>query len=65
MRSMPSWYLGWSTHGKKSRYEVSRIELPLSNTKLLSSIEQAPNLELKPLPDHLKYVYLGEEDNFR
>ncbi|KAI3669358.1 hypothetical protein L6452_40591 [Arctium lappa] len=54
--------VSWMEHGKKSRYEVSRIELPLSNTKLLPSVEQAPDLELKPLPDHLKYAYLGEND---
>ncbi|KAI3702618.1 hypothetical protein L6452_28365 [Arctium lappa] len=54
--------VSWMEHGKKSRYEVSRIELPLSNTKLLPSVEQAPDLELKLLPDHLKYAYLGEKD---
>ena len=36
--------------------------MPLSNEKLLPSILQAPTLELKPLSDHLKYVFLGEED---
>ena len=25
-----------------------------------SSVELAPKLELKPLPSHLKYVFLGE-----
>ena len=40
----------------------SFIDLPLSNEKLLPFILQAPTLELKPLPDHLKYVFLGEED---
>ena len=33
-----------------------------SNEKLVPSILQAPTLELKPLPGHLKYVFLGEED---
>ncbi|XP_073033708.1 uncharacterized protein [Primulina eburnea] len=28
-----------------------------------SSIEEPPTLELKPLPLHLKYVYLGENNN--
>ncbi|XP_075507426.1 uncharacterized protein LOC142544250 [Primulina tabacum] len=28
-----------------------------------SSIEEPPTLELKPLPPHLKYVYLGENNN--
>ncbi|XP_073120574.1 uncharacterized protein [Henckelia pumila] len=27
------------------------------------SIEEPPTLELKPLPTHLKYVFLGENDN--
>ncbi|GAV57601.1 hypothetical protein CFOL_v3_01138, partial [Cephalotus follicularis] len=31
-------------------------------TKLLPSIEQPPKLELKPLPDHLKYAFLEEND---
>lgn len=26
------------------------------------SVEEPPQLELKPLPSHLKYVYLGEND---
>ncbi|XP_073277664.1 uncharacterized protein [Primulina huaijiensis] len=29
-----------------------------------SSIEEPPTLELKPLPPHLNYVYLGENNNF-
>ncbi len=24
------------------------------------SIEESPKLELKPLPDHLRYIYLGD-----
>ncbi|XP_062008347.1 uncharacterized protein LOC133725208 [Rosa rugosa] len=36
--------------------------LPLSTEKLLPSVVQAPKLELKPLPDHLKYAFLGEEE---
>ncbi|KAJ9544780.1 hypothetical protein OSB04_024487 [Centaurea solstitialis] len=28
----------------------------------LPSVEQPPDLELKPLPSHLKYVYLAEDD---
>ncbi|KAL7618640.1 hypothetical protein Lser_V15G00869 [Lactuca serriola] len=46
---------------KKMRYENSNVKLPISNTKLLPSVVQAPKLELKTLPDHLKYAYLGEE----
>ncbi|XP_044511506.1 uncharacterized protein LOC123229651 [Mangifera indica] len=45
-----------------TRYDVSYISLPVSNSKLLPSIVQAPKLELKPLPSHLKYVYLGDNE---
>ncbi|KAJ9180798.1 hypothetical protein P3X46_009005, partial [Hevea brasiliensis] len=38
------------------------IDLLVSHTKLLPSVVQAPVLELKPLPEHLKYVYLGENE---
>ena len=40
----------------------AQIKLTTSNTKPLPSIVQAPELELKTLPDHLKYVYLGENE---
>ncbi|KAB2609977.1 S ribonuclease [Pyrus ussuriensis x Pyrus communis] len=40
----------------------SPISIPVSTNKLLPSIEQPPTLELKPLPNHLKYVFLGEQD---
>ena len=42
------------------RHDLFRIELPISLDKLLPSIEHTPDLELKPLPDQLKYVYLGD-----
>ena len=45
---------------KNARFDVSFIVSPLSNEKLLPSILQAPTLELKPLPGHLKYVFLGD-----
>ncbi|KAK9128819.1 hypothetical protein Syun_017616 [Stephania yunnanensis] len=41
---------------------LAYLDLPASNSTLLPSIEQAPTLELKPLPSHLKYVFLGEND---
>ncbi|KAJ9134949.1 hypothetical protein P3X46_032185 [Hevea brasiliensis] len=44
------------------RYGVLKIDLPISHTKLLPSAMQAPVLELKPLPEHLKYVYLGDNE---
>ncbi|XP_052626791.1 uncharacterized protein LOC111917753 [Lactuca sativa] len=46
---------------KKIRYDNSNVKLPISDTKLLPSVVRAPKLELKTLPDHLKYAYLGEE----
>jgi len=43
------------------RYVSPKLELPISDTKLLPSIVQAPMLELKELPRHLKYAYLGDK----
>ncbi|XP_031101911.1 uncharacterized protein LOC116005813, partial [Ipomoea triloba] len=45
---------------KPIQYNVHYIELPTSSTKLLPSVIQAPKIELKPLPDHLKYAFLGD-----
>ncbi|XP_021740145.1 uncharacterized protein LOC110706537 [Chenopodium quinoa] len=36
--------------------------LTVPTDKLLPSVLQAPQVELKPLPDHLKYVFLGPND---
>ncbi|CAN6583682.1 unnamed protein product [Malus baccata var. baccata] len=36
--------------------------IPISTNKLLPSIIQAPVVELKPLPSHLKYIFLGENE---
>ena len=38
--------------------------LPLNEGKALPSEERPPKLELKPLPTHLKYAFLGEEETF-
>ncbi|XP_061369787.1 uncharacterized protein LOC133312577 [Gastrolobium bilobum] len=39
------------------------LELAKRGLKILKpSIEEPPVLELKPLPNHLRYVYLGEKD---
>ncbi|CAN6677801.1 unnamed protein product [Malus baccata var. baccata] len=46
-------------HGGKSPNFDS---IPISTNKLLPSIIQAPVLELKPLPNHLKYIFLGENE---
>ncbi|CAN6547343.1 unnamed protein product [Malus baccata var. baccata] len=45
-------------HGKPS----NPISISVSPDKLLPSVIQAPVLELKPLPDHLKYVFLGDNE---
>ncbi|CAM8953527.1 unnamed protein product [Rhodiola kirilowii] len=39
-------------------YEVNEVKLFKSNT-FLPSVMQAPKIELKPLPGHLKYAFLG------
>ena len=44
------------------RYTLAPIELEIPNTKLLPSVVQPPVLELKSLPEHLKYVYLGDNE---
>lgn len=43
-----------------NKYNISYLELPSSNEKLLPSVIQAPTLELRPLPEYLQYIYLGE-----
>ncbi|TQD98458.1 hypothetical protein C1H46_015913 [Malus baccata] len=45
--------------GKWSSYFIS---LPTFNEKTLPSVIQAPKLELKPIPEHLKYAFLGEDE---
>ncbi|XP_050104656.1 uncharacterized protein LOC126584263 [Malus sylvestris] len=51
LESLPS-------HSGKSSFSI--LDSVLAN-KLLPSIVQPPTLELKPLPSHLKYVFLGED----
>ncbi|XP_062114104.1 uncharacterized protein LOC133825133 [Humulus lupulus] len=41
---------------------VSFLEFPVSHEKLQPSVKSPPKLELKPLPELLKYVYLGERE---
>ncbi|XP_062006666.1 uncharacterized protein LOC133723817 [Rosa rugosa] len=45
-----------------AKFSSKFIHLPLTDEKLVPSIVQAPKLELKPLPEHLKYVFLGENE---
>ncbi|XP_073125943.1 uncharacterized protein [Henckelia pumila] len=46
----------------QTRVTNSKVEIPFSHKKLLPSVLQAPKVELKSLPDHLKYIYLGDEE---
>nr|GFA92620.1 hypothetical protein [Tanacetum cinerariifolium] len=62
----PHSYLQEAISGFNSLALVKKIVyylvLPLNNAKLLPSIVQAPKIELKKLPDHLKYLFLREGD---
>ena len=40
--------------------ETKFLSTPTSENKLVPSIIKPPELELKTLPEHLKYVFLGE-----
>ncbi|XP_070665159.1 uncharacterized protein [Malus domestica] len=45
--------------------KYGKVPLSISSsvsTKMLPSVDHAPTLELKPLPDHLKYVFLGDDE---
>ncbi|XP_068317077.1 uncharacterized protein [Pyrus communis] len=38
------------------------ISIPILTNKPIPSVVQPPSLELKPLPSHLKYVFLGDQE---
>ncbi|XP_048446064.1 uncharacterized protein LOC125479942, partial [Pyrus x bretschneideri] len=38
------------------------ISIPISTNKPIPSVVQPPSLEHKPLPSHLKYVFLGDQE---
>ncbi|XP_027166714.1 uncharacterized protein LOC113766758 [Coffea eugenioides] len=44
------------------RYELTSLFVPETQTKLLSSVVKAPELEFKPLPKHLKYAFLEDRE---
>nr|KAJ0221910.1 hypothetical protein LSAT_V11C200050920 [Lactuca sativa] len=44
------------------QYGTQTRKLLISNSKLFPFVVQAPILELKTLPEHLKYSYLGEKE---
>ena len=39
---------------------MGQVKLEIPTEKLVPSVERAPELELKPLPENLKYAFLGE-----
>ena len=41
---------------------MMQIELPQTHTRLPPSLARPPDLELKVLPQHLKYAYLGNNE---
>ena len=46
-------------------FQLMKFELDMQHRKsppAKPSIEEAPKLELKPLPPHLRYVFLGKGD---
>nr|XP_027109067.1 uncharacterized protein LOC113728915 [Coffea arabica] len=45
-----------------SRYEIPSVFVPETQTKLLHSVVQTPELEFKPLPKHLKHAFLGDKE---
>ncbi|XP_021629620.1 uncharacterized protein LOC110627581 [Manihot esculenta] len=47
----------------KIKCNVSTLELPTAHSKILPSVVQAPQLELKLLLVHLKYAYIGLESS--
>ncbi|KAL7615136.1 hypothetical protein Lser_V15G05445 [Lactuca serriola] len=47
---------------KTTQFSVKQIEIPKTHTRLPPSLVQPPKLELKVLPQHLKYAYLGNNE---
>ncbi|KAI5323625.1 hypothetical protein L3X38_032697 [Prunus dulcis] len=51
------------TYPPRWRHEVESLGCPIA--RIVPSIEKAPKLELKLLPEHLTYAYLGENDTLQ
>ncbi|XP_027064788.1 uncharacterized protein [Coffea arabica] len=43
-------------------YGLASLFVPETHTRLLPSVVQAPELDLKPLAKHLKYAFLGDRE---
>ena len=41
---------------------IPLLFLPIATNKMLPSVIQVPTLEFKVLPDHLKYIFLGDKE---
>ena len=54
-------HLATLDHSNPDKLQVAKVSI---NIRPLSSIIQLPSLELKPLPDHLKYAYLKKKEQF-
>ncbi|XP_057802485.1 uncharacterized protein LOC131017780 isoform X2 [Salvia miltiorrhiza] len=52
----------YSTEEIPVRHLSSRMPIPTSTEPILPSVVKPPKLDLKVLPQHLKYVFLGEDD---
>ncbi|KAH6785356.1 hypothetical protein C2S51_037811 [Perilla frutescens var. frutescens] len=52
----------YTTSELPTRYLAGRMPIPTDTEPILPSHVKAPVLELKVLPEHLKYAYLGEQD---
>ena len=55
----------WSRHLIEVMFEPKKLELDMKHREsppAKPSIEEAPKVELKALPPHLRYVFLGKGD---
>ncbi|XP_026410828.1 uncharacterized protein LOC113306058 [Papaver somniferum] len=51
-------------HMDVTKWQTKVELLPLSDSKSVPSLVEPPKLELKPLPDTLKYAFLGSSNTF-
>lgn len=58
-------FLEASPHYICSRPYVNLLHASFSSTDLKPSKKEPPKLELKPLPTHLHYAYLGDTQHFQ
>ncbi|XP_057792999.1 uncharacterized protein LOC131009358 [Salvia miltiorrhiza] len=52
----------YSTEEIPVRHLSSRMPIPTNTEPILPSVVKPPKLDLKVLPQHLKYVFLGEDE---